>query len=60
VELRVLLEYVRTANGKKGREFSPKLKLYTRSAFVEKVMYTAIQARAAPPLLWNFRPTAWE
>ena len=46
-QLGVLRKYVRSENRKRRSECGPKLKLYTRSAFVEKVMYTAIQAHAA-------------
>ncbi len=46
-QLTVLREYVRRQNGKETGSRQPKLKLYSRSAFVEKVMYVAIQAGAA-------------
>jgi len=43
----VLQKYARNAN-KRPRDWAiPKLKLYSRSMFVEKVMYAAIQANAA-------------
>lgn len=45
-QLEVLRKYVRNENRKRNRNAIPKLKLYSRSAFVEKVMYTAIQTRA--------------
>src|SRR5262249_39308140 len=38
--------YVATQNRARTSASIPKLKLYSRSAFVEKVMYTAIQAGA--------------
>jgi len=43
----VLRKYVRNANRKRTGIASSKLKLYTRSDFVEKVMYVAIQAGAS-------------
>ena len=43
----MLRKYVRSENRKRRSECGPKLKLYARSAFVERVMYTAIQAHAA-------------
>src|SRR5882724_1981150 len=43
----VLRKYVRSENRKKTGTLHSKLKLHTRSAFVEKVMYVAIQAGAA-------------
>src|SRR5437879_13790916 len=46
-QLEVLRKYIRNENRKKIGNQRPKLKLYSRSAFVEKVMYTAIQAGAA-------------
>jgi hypothetical protein len=46
-QLAVLSKYVRKENRKKTGSAHPKLKLYSRSAFVEKVLYTAIQAGAA-------------
>ena len=46
-QLDVLRKYVRSENRKKTGNARPKLKLYTRSAFVEKVIYVAIQAGAA-------------
>jgi hypothetical protein len=42
----VLRQYVRDTNGKRAKN-ELKLRLYDRSVFVEKVMYTAIQAGAA-------------
>lgn len=44
--LDLLRAYVRTANRRSAKKPDRKLKLYTRAAFVEKVMYTAIQAEA--------------
>src|SRR5947209_7518936 len=43
----VLRKYVRNANRKRSGIKFPQLKLYTRSGFVEKIMYVAIQAGAA-------------
>jgi hypothetical protein len=45
--LRVLKKYVRAENRKRCRLLRAKLNFYTRSSFVENVMYTAIQAHAA-------------
>ncbi len=45
-QLAVLRQYVRNENRKKIGMQRVKLKLYSRSAFVEQVMYTAIQANA--------------
>jgi hypothetical protein len=46
-QLEVLRKYVQDENRKKTGIRRYKLKLYSRSAFVEKVMYTAIQANSA-------------
>jgi hypothetical protein len=46
-QLAVLRKYVRKENRKKIGSEHPKLKVYSRSAFVEKVLYTSIQAGAA-------------
>jgi hypothetical protein len=46
-QLRVLTKYARAENRKRCGALGLKLKLYSRFAFVEKVMYTAIQARSA-------------
>jgi hypothetical protein len=46
-QLEILRKYVRNENRKKIAVRRPKLKLYSRSAFVEKVLYLAIQANAA-------------
>ena len=47
VQLELLRKYVRKQNRKKTGDEHPKLKLYSRSVFVEKVLYVAIQANAA-------------
>jgi hypothetical protein len=47
VQLDVLRKYVRSENRKKTGITRPKLKLYSRDAFVEKVFHVAIQADAA-------------
>lgn len=46
-QVRVLRRYVRNENRKMNAVSCPKLKLYTRDAFVEKVFHVAIQAGAA-------------
>jgi len=38
-QLKVLRRYAKSENEKRGHERGPKVKLFTRSAFVEKVMY---------------------
>ncbi len=43
----VLRSYVRNENRKRSLQATPKLKLYSRDEFIEKVMYVAIQADAA-------------
>lgn len=45
--IEVLRKYIRNANRKRTGIKFPKLKLYTRSDFVERVMYVATQAGAA-------------
>lgn len=45
-QLEVLRRYVRDRNRKRAKN-EPRLRLYDRHVFVEKVMYTAIQAGAA-------------
>ena len=42
-----LRRYVRSENRKRALQASAKLKLYSRAAFIERVMYVAIQADAA-------------
>jgi hypothetical protein len=46
-QLRVLQSYVQKEDVGTIQRCGPKLKIHTRSVFVEKVMYTAIQAGAA-------------
>jgi len=46
-QLELLRTYVRNENRKKTGFRCPKLRLYSRSTFIEKVMYAAIQADAA-------------
>jgi hypothetical protein len=46
-QLEVLRQYGRDENRKRTGNQRPKLKIHSRSGFVEKVMYTAIQAGAA-------------
>jgi len=46
-QLEILYKYVRNENREATNDQGRKLKLYKRSAFVEKVMYAAIQADAA-------------
>src|ERR1039457_1765223 len=43
----VLRRYVRNENRKRALKPSPKLKLYSRDAYIEKVFHVAIQAGAA-------------
>lgn len=47
IQLGVLHKYVRSKNRKRASVQSPKLKLYSRDAFVEEVLHVAIQAGAA-------------
>jgi hypothetical protein len=46
-QVEVLRRYVRNENRKRTGGKNPRLKLYSRSAFVEKVLYVAIQTNAA-------------
>jgi hypothetical protein len=46
-QLEILQQYVADENRRTSKTQGRKLKLYSRSEFVEKVMYTAIQAGAA-------------